>query len=154
MDYKSGIVHLSSSDGILLEIPESKLSSEDLTYIRSLDVCAKAWRRAIASIHHFLRRRLSFTLPCFHPSSELQSRAPETIPLPPTIPTTQLESWEADLVAFFRECRPRIEGGSKTGKTFVDYFRPLGPGADDDPERKNARRFADRLDLVRHLVGA
>lgn len=53
-------------------------------------------------------------------------------------------------MAFFRECRSRIEGGSKTEKTFMDYFRPREPGVDDDPERKKARRFADRLDSVRH----
>ena len=41
MDYKAGIVHLSSSDGMLLEIPESKLSGEDLNYIRSQDVYRK-----------------------------------------------------------------------------------------------------------------
>ena len=35
MDCKAGIVHLSSSDGVLLEIPESKLSGDDLVYIRS-----------------------------------------------------------------------------------------------------------------------
>ena len=54
MDYKTGIVHLSSSDGTLLEIPESKLSNEDLTYVRSLGVYTKAQHRVIASIHHFL----------------------------------------------------------------------------------------------------
>ena len=32
---KAGIVHLSSSDGVLLEIPESKLSRDDLGYIQS-----------------------------------------------------------------------------------------------------------------------
>lgn len=54
MDYKTGIVHLFSSDGTLLEIPESKLSSEDLTYIRSPDVCENAHSKVIASIHHFV----------------------------------------------------------------------------------------------------
>jgi len=31
---KAGIVHLSSSDGVLLEIPESKLSGDGLGYIQ------------------------------------------------------------------------------------------------------------------------
>jgi len=35
VDYKAGIVHLSSSDGTLLEIPESKLSGDDQAYVRS-----------------------------------------------------------------------------------------------------------------------
>ena len=74
-------------------------------------------------------------------------------PRAPTIPATQLESWEADLVAFFRECRSRTEGSTETENTFMDYFRPRESGADDNPERKKARRFADRLDSVRHPVG-
>ena len=41
VDYEAGIVHLSSSDGTLLEIPEGKLSPEDLTYVRSQDVYKK-----------------------------------------------------------------------------------------------------------------
>ena len=41
MDYKTGVVHLSSSDGTLLEIPESKLSPEDLTYVRAQDIYKK-----------------------------------------------------------------------------------------------------------------
>lgn len=36
MDYDGEIVHLSLSDDTLLEIPEGKLSPEDLTYVRSL----------------------------------------------------------------------------------------------------------------------
>ena len=35
MDYKAGVVHLSSSDGMLLEIPESSLSEDDLGYVQS-----------------------------------------------------------------------------------------------------------------------
>jgi len=35
VDYNGGIVHLSSSDGTLLEIPEGKLSPEDQNYVRS-----------------------------------------------------------------------------------------------------------------------
>jgi len=42
VDCKDGIVHLSSSDGRLLEIHESKLSSGDLNYLRSSDVYRKA----------------------------------------------------------------------------------------------------------------
>ena len=35
MDYSAEIVHLSSSDGTLLEIPEGKLCQEDINYVRS-----------------------------------------------------------------------------------------------------------------------
>ena len=42
MGYNDGIVHLSATDGILLEIPEAKLSPNDLTYIQSQDVYKKA----------------------------------------------------------------------------------------------------------------
>jgi len=35
VDCKAGVVRLSSSDGILLEIPESDLSEDDLGYVRS-----------------------------------------------------------------------------------------------------------------------
>lgn len=45
MDYKAGIVHLSSSDGTLLEIPESKLSGNDLNYIRSQNICRRIQRK-------------------------------------------------------------------------------------------------------------
>ncbi|KAF9648297.1 kinase-like protein [Thelephora ganbajun] len=119
VDYKAGIVHLSSSDGTLLEIPESKLSSEDLSYVRN--VYKKAQHRA--------RRRLRLNFPCFYPPSEHQSRAPDPIPRPPpsAAPASQLEPWEADLIAFFRVCK----GGVK-----------------DSPERKKAREFANRLDLA------
>ena len=41
MDYSGGVVHLSSSDGAVLEIPESKLSPDDLDYVRSLYVHKK-----------------------------------------------------------------------------------------------------------------
>lgn len=40
--YKDGVVHLSSSDGTLLEIPEEKLSQDDLNYLHSQDVNSKA----------------------------------------------------------------------------------------------------------------
>ena len=36
MDRKAGVAYLSSSDGTLLEISESKLSEDDLNYIRSI----------------------------------------------------------------------------------------------------------------------
>ena len=39
--YKDGVVHLSSFDGTLLEIPEDKLARDDLTYLRSQDVYKK-----------------------------------------------------------------------------------------------------------------
>ena len=35
MKNKAGVVHLSSSDGMLLEIPESSLSEDDLGYVQS-----------------------------------------------------------------------------------------------------------------------
>ena len=40
VDYQAGIVHLSSSDGMLLEVPESKLSGDDLVYVRSQVYCS------------------------------------------------------------------------------------------------------------------
>ena len=49
--YKDGVVHLSSSDGTLVEIPEEELSQDDLTYLRSQDVYNKA------------RGKVSFGLP-------------------------------------------------------------------------------------------
>ena len=52
MDYKAGIVHLSSSDGMLLEIPEGKLSGNDLNYIRSQDVYRKAQRGMSPTVAH------------------------------------------------------------------------------------------------------
>jgi hypothetical protein len=36
IDYRDGIVHLSSSDGALLEIHEGRLSADDLIYVQSL----------------------------------------------------------------------------------------------------------------------
>ena len=57
MDYKAGIVHLSSSDGTLLEISEGKLSPEDLTYIRSLDVYKKGKRKVISYLSRSLSTR-------------------------------------------------------------------------------------------------
>ena len=48
MDYNAGIVHLSSSDGMLFEIREGKLSPDDLDYVRSLDVYKKAQHKVTA----------------------------------------------------------------------------------------------------------
>ena len=45
MGYRDGAVHLSSSDGTALEIPEIKLSSDDLAYIQTQDVYKKAKRK-------------------------------------------------------------------------------------------------------------
>ncbi|KAF9648264.1 kinase-like protein [Thelephora ganbajun] len=42
MDYKAGIVYLSSSNGALLEISEGKLSPSDVSYIQSQDMYKKA----------------------------------------------------------------------------------------------------------------
>jgi hypothetical protein len=42
VEYKAGIVHLSSSDGTLLEIPEGNLAQEDLTYLESQGVSKTA----------------------------------------------------------------------------------------------------------------
>ena len=53
MDYKAGVVHLSSSDGTLLEIPESKLSPEDLTYVQSLDGYKKEKRKVTSCLFFF-----------------------------------------------------------------------------------------------------
>jgi len=48
VDYNTGVVHLSSSDGTPLEIQEDKLSTEDLNYIRSLDMHKRAQWKVIA----------------------------------------------------------------------------------------------------------
>ena len=45
MGYKEGVVHLSSSDGARLEIPEAKLAQEDIIYLRSQDMYEKARSR-------------------------------------------------------------------------------------------------------------
>ena len=54
VDYTTGIVHLCSPDGILLDVAESELSSEDLRYVRSLGVWRKAQRRVIIRTYRFL----------------------------------------------------------------------------------------------------
>jgi len=46
VDYEAGIVFLSLSDGMLLEVPESKLSGVDRNYVRSQDVYRRAQRKA------------------------------------------------------------------------------------------------------------
>ena len=38
VDYSAGIVHLSSPDGTLLEIPEGKLCQVDIDHVRSRDI--------------------------------------------------------------------------------------------------------------------
>jgi len=48
VDYQAGVVHLSSSDGTLLEIRESKLAADDLNYIRSQDVYKQAQHKVIS----------------------------------------------------------------------------------------------------------
>lgn len=53
VDYKAGIVHLCSPEGILLDIDESELSSEDLCYVQSLDVWRKAQHKVITYTYHF-----------------------------------------------------------------------------------------------------
>ena len=53
VDCKDGTVHLSSSDGRLLEINESKLSSGDLNYLQSSDVYRKAHRKVNSSFFCF-----------------------------------------------------------------------------------------------------
>ena len=50
MGYNSGIIHLSSSDGAVLEIPESKLSRDDLDYVRSLYVHKKGRGKVISNL--------------------------------------------------------------------------------------------------------
>lgn len=49
MDHNAGVVHLSSSNGTSIEIHEDKLSTEDLNYVRSLDMQKRAQRRVITS---------------------------------------------------------------------------------------------------------
>lgn len=53
MDYKAGIVHLSSSGGAVLEIPEGKLSLDDLNYLRPLDVYKKEKRKVTSHLFCF-----------------------------------------------------------------------------------------------------
>lgn len=53
-------------------------------------------------------------------------------------------------MAFFR--KPGVEDGAARPKTLVDYIRLYEPQAEDSPDRKQARRFADRLNSVRHSV--
>ena len=48
MDYKAGIVHLSSSDGTLLEISEDKLAPDDLDYLQAQNVYKKAQSKVIS----------------------------------------------------------------------------------------------------------
>ena len=48
VDYNGGIIHLSSSDGTLLEIPEGKLSPEDLNYVKSLYGHKRAQRKVFS----------------------------------------------------------------------------------------------------------
>jgi len=69
---------------------------------------------------------MSLSLLYFYPLSERQPVS--TLRLTFATPT-QLEPWEADLIAFFRECKAEVE-----------------------EERKKAQEFADRLDLVCHSV--
>ena len=45
VNYKDGIVHLSSSDGTLLQIDERKLAQDDLLYLQSQPVYQKAQRK-------------------------------------------------------------------------------------------------------------
>ena len=52
--YKAGVVHLCSADGILFDVAESELSSEDLRYVRSLGVWRKAQYRVIVCTYRFL----------------------------------------------------------------------------------------------------
>lgn len=53
MDRKAGVAYLSSSDGTLLEISESKLSEDDLNYIRSVG------HKVTSYLFHFPFRSLS-----------------------------------------------------------------------------------------------
>lgn len=53
VDYKTGIVHLSSSDGTLLEIPEGKLSPDDISYVRSQDIYKKRKREVVFYLFRF-----------------------------------------------------------------------------------------------------
>ena len=65
---------------------------------------------------------------------EGQSHVRDLTPHPPRIPansTTQLESWEGDLIAFLRGCKA---------------------GTKSDMERERAQGLADKLDIVRYPV--
>ena len=61
MDYDGEIVHLSSSDGTLLEIFEGELSLDDLNYVRSLYVHRKG-KRKVTSYHFCLPVRSLISL--------------------------------------------------------------------------------------------
>ena len=65
---------------------------------------------------------------------EGQPHVRDPTPHPPRISTnstTQLESWEDDLIAFLRGCKT---------------------GSKNNLERERAQRFADKLDMVCHPV--
>ncbi|KAF9781279.1 kinase-like domain-containing protein [Thelephora terrestris] len=44
-DYKDGVVHLCTADGTFFEIPEERISRQDVDYLRSQDVYKKAFRK-------------------------------------------------------------------------------------------------------------
>lgn len=52
MDCRAGIVRLSLPDGILLEIPESKLSGDDRNYIRSQDTHRRLQRKVTSYLSY------------------------------------------------------------------------------------------------------
>ena len=56
--YKDGIIHLYSSDGARLEIPEVKLAQEDITYLRAQDGCEKCQPKRQGFIYRMLQRKV------------------------------------------------------------------------------------------------
>jgi len=58
VDYKAGTVHLSSSNGMLLEVPESKLSMDDLNYLRSQEAYKKEQRKVTSNFFRLAFRSL------------------------------------------------------------------------------------------------
>ena len=58
MDHRAGVVHLSSSNGVLLEVRESKLSVDDINYLRSQDVYKKELRKVTSYLFRFPFRSL------------------------------------------------------------------------------------------------
>lgn len=58
MDYEAGTVRLSSSGGALLEVPENKLSGDDLNNLQPQDVYKKKQRKVTSHLFRFPSRSL------------------------------------------------------------------------------------------------
>ena len=148
MDYKNGIVHLSSFSGARIEIPEGRLAQEDITYLRS----QKPQRSGIIGamvpatiIYRSLTKSEGIILWLILGKKDgADEVAQNNVPLEShsdmrgnalqprqtsTSSATQTESWQADLDKFLQACKA---------------------GVKDDLERRKAQGFVDGLDMVRY----